>query len=32
MDRKHQWLVLGLMVLGSEDVGRVRMGEPTLRT
>ena len=32
VDRKHQWLVLGLMVLGSEDVGRVRMGEPTSRT
>lgn len=32
VDSKHQWFVLGLMVLGSEDVGRVRMGKPTLRT
>lgn len=26
VDRKHQWIVLLYMVLGSEDVGRVRMG------
>ncbi|KAF7973404.1 hypothetical protein HWV62_15197 [Athelia sp. TMB] len=32
VDRKHQTLVLLLMVMGSEDVGRCRMGEPTLRT
>ena len=32
MDRKHQALVLLFMVLGSEDVGRCRMGEPTPRT
>lgn len=32
MDRKHQTLVLLFMVLGSEDVGRCRMGEPTPRT
>ncbi|GLB34856.1 putative RNA 3'-terminal phosphate cyclase (RTC), insert domain [Lyophyllum shimeji] len=32
VDRKHQILVLLMMVLGSEDVGRCRMGEPTPRT
>ncbi|TFK30198.1 18S rRNA biogenesis protein [Coprinopsis marcescibilis] len=32
VDRQHQILVLLLMVLGSEDVGKVLMGEPTLRT
>ncbi|KAI0810887.1 18S rRNA biogenesis protein [Irpex lacteus] len=32
VDRQHQVLVLLLMVLGSEDVGRCRMGEPTPRT
>ncbi|TFK55090.1 18S rRNA biogenesis protein [Heliocybe sulcata] len=32
VDRKHQSLVLLMMVLGSEDVGRCRMGEPTPRT
>lgn len=32
VDRKHQALVLLFMVLGSEDVGRCRMGEPTPRT
>ncbi|KAI6132116.1 18S rRNA biogenesis protein [Pisolithus croceorrhizus] len=32
VDRKHQCLVLLMMVLGSEDVGRCRMGEPTVRT
>jgi RNA 3'-terminal phosphate cyclase-like protein len=32
VDRKHQCLVLLFMVLGSEDVGRCRMGEPTPRT
>jgi RNA 3'-terminal phosphate cyclase-like protein len=26
VDRKHQWFVLLYMVLGSEDVGRVKMG------
>jgi len=31
VDRKHQILVLLLMVLGSEDVGRCLMGEPTPR-
>ncbi|KAF8637387.1 hypothetical protein AX17_002884 [Amanita inopinata Kibby_2008] len=31
-DRKHQTLVLLFMVLGSEDVGRCQMGEPTPRT
>ena len=31
-DRQHQVLVLLLMVLGSEDGGRCRMGEPTTRT
>jgi RNA 3'-terminal phosphate cyclase-like protein len=32
VDRKHQWLVLLFMALGSEDVGRVRMGELSTRT
>lgn len=32
VDRQHQSLVLLMMVLGSEDVGRCRMGEPTVRT
>ena len=32
VDRNHQVLVLLLMVLGSEDIGRCRMGEPTART
>jgi RNA 3'-terminal phosphate cyclase-like protein len=32
VDRQHQTLVLLMMVLGSEDVARCRMGEPTLRT
>ncbi|KAI0709487.1 18S rRNA biogenesis protein [Earliella scabrosa] len=32
VDRQHQSLVLLMMVLGSEDVGRCRMGEPTART
>ena len=32
VDRKHQTLVIMFMVLGSEDVGRCRMGEPTPRT
>ncbi len=32
VDRQHQSLVLMMMVLGSEDVGRCRMGEPTART
>jgi len=32
VDRKHQALVLLFMVLGTEDVGRCRMGEPTART
>ncbi|KAK7693725.1 hypothetical protein QCA50_003297 [Cerrena zonata] len=32
IDRKHQTLALLWMVLGSEDVGRVRMGEPSPRT
>ncbi|KZT26405.1 18S rRNA biogenesis protein [Neolentinus lepideus HHB14362 ss-1] len=32
VDGKHQSLVLLMMVLGSEDVGRCRMGEPTPRT
>jgi len=32
VDRKHQSLVLLLMILGSEDVGRCRMGEPSPRT
>ncbi|KAI0807602.1 18S rRNA biogenesis protein [Fomes fomentarius] len=32
VDRQHQTLILLMMVIGSEDVGRCRMGEPTLRT
>ena len=32
VDSKYQILVLLMMVLGSEDVGRCRMGEPTPRT
>ncbi|KAI1794579.1 18S rRNA biogenesis protein [Ganoderma leucocontextum] len=32
VDRQHQVLVLLMMVLGSEDVGRCRMGMPTTRT
>lgn len=32
VDQKHQIFVLLMMVLGSEDVGRCRMGEPTPRT
>lgn len=32
VDQKHQILVLLMMVLGSEDVGRCRMGEPTPKT
>ncbi|KAJ7581211.1 18S rRNA biogenesis protein [Mycena floridula] len=32
VDQKHQSLVLLMMVLGSEDVGRCLMGEPTIRT
>lgn len=32
VDRQHQVLVLLMMVLGSEDVGRCLMGEPTTRT
>jgi RNA 3'-terminal phosphate cyclase-like protein len=32
IDRKHQCMVLLLMVLGSEDVGRVRMGELSVRS
>lgn len=32
VDRQHQTLVLLMMVLGSEDVGRCRLGEPTPRT
>ncbi|CDO72922.1 hypothetical protein BN946_scf185002.g107 [Trametes cinnabarina] len=32
VDRHHQSLVLLMMVLGSEDVGRCRLGEPTART
>ncbi|KAI0683835.1 18S rRNA biogenesis protein [Cytidiella melzeri] len=32
VDRQHQVLVLLMMVLGSEDVGRCQMGEPTPRT
>jgi|ERR1700722_16016968 RNA 3'-terminal phosphate cyclase-like protein len=32
VDRMHQGLVLLMMVLGSQDVGRCRMGEPTART
>jgi|SRR5712675_551666 len=32
VDQKHQILVLLMMLLGSEDVGRCRMAEPTERT
>ncbi|KAJ3505358.1 hypothetical protein NLJ89_g7464 [Agrocybe chaxingu] len=32
VDQRHQTLVLLMMVLGSEDVGRCRMGEPTPKT
>ncbi|EKM55509.1 uncharacterized protein PHACADRAFT_143943 [Phanerochaete carnosa HHB-10118-sp] len=32
VDKQHQTLVLLMMVLGSEDVGRCKMGEPTPRT
>ena len=32
VDQKHQILVLLMMVLGSEDVGRCRMAEPTPKT
>ncbi|TFK76295.1 18S rRNA biogenesis protein [Pluteus cervinus] len=32
VDRKHQTLVLLMMTLGSEDVGRCRMSAPTTRT
>jgi len=32
VDQKHQTLILLMMVLGSEDVGRCRMGEPTAKT
>jgi RNA 3'-terminal phosphate cyclase-like protein len=32
VDEKHQTLVLLMMVLGSEDVGRCLMSEPTTRT
>lgn len=32
VDRKHQPLVLVMMVLGSEDVGRCRMGELSPRS
>jgi RNA 3'-terminal phosphate cyclase-like protein len=32
VDRHHQTLALCMMILGSEDVGRCRMGKPTLRT
>ncbi|KAJ7219391.1 RNA 3'-terminal phosphate cyclase/enolpyruvate transferase [Mycena pura] len=32
VDRQHQQLVLLMMVLGSEDVSRCRMGVPTPRT
>ncbi|KAH9066285.1 18S rRNA biogenesis protein [Lactarius vividus] len=32
VDQMHQTLVLLMMVLGSEDVGRCRMAEPTERT
>lgn len=31
VDRKHQGIVLIMMVLGSEDVGRCRMGELSAR-
>ena len=29
VDRQHQWLVLLMMVLGKEDVGRCLMGQLT---
>ena len=32
IDRKHQGMVLTLMLLGSEDVARCRMGELTARS
>lgn len=32
IDRQHQTLVLLLMMLGSEDIGRCRLGQPTPRT
>jgi len=32
VDQKHQILILLMMLLGSEDVGRCRMAEPTERT
>jgi len=32
VDRKHQTLILLMMALGSEDIGRCTMGEPTPRT
>ncbi|KAF8798189.1 18S rRNA biogenesis protein [Phlegmacium glaucopus] len=32
VDQKHQTLVLLMMVLGSEDIGRCCMGEPTANT
>ncbi|KAF8337561.1 18S rRNA biogenesis protein [Cantharellus anzutake] len=32
IDRKHQGIVLTLMLLGSEDVARCRMGELTTRS
>ncbi|KAF8581498.1 18S rRNA biogenesis protein [Ramaria rubella] len=32
VDRQHQCLVLLMMVLGSEDIGKVRMGGLTART
>lgn len=32
VDRKHQWIVLLYMVLGSEDVGRVKTGPLSPRT
>jgi len=32
IDRKHQGMVLTLMLLGSEDVARCRMGELTVRS
>ncbi|THH10790.1 hypothetical protein EW145_g1077 [Phellinidium pouzarii] len=32
VDRSHQILVLLMMILGSEDIGRCRMGEPSPRT
>ncbi|KAL9715330.1 hypothetical protein Ac2012v2_001993 [Leucoagaricus gongylophorus] len=32
VDQRHQTLVLLMMVLGSEDVGKCRMSEPTAKT